>query len=307
MSYTDRIREDMLPLLVLDASAKIRKTYEAMENRGWNLKYLRSSEKDYSNVTFEHASVPTGVDAWSANMDKYSNYVASKINSNPQEKWLIIYKKRPWTLKNRDEWQDTSVATLIDPEIDCKFVYWGSPQAKADNSLRDRTAVIVLTPFYLPAAVNKANYAGSRGDDITGQTPRDFILGEIYHDLHQAIHRTSMRKSVNGKAPAVRVYTMASPQDAIPQYFRETYGAKVSISRELGANKGIPKKLQERRETLLAFVKANGKVKTAELYEHLELSPNAGKKFLAANKVWFESVGIVKSGHSLMLIGHKLF
>lgn len=77
--------EDLLPLLVLDASGRVRGTYEHMENHRLNVVRLQEAPKDYAPLTVHVWQKSGSKSGWADNGEELAEGVLNTIMTKPSE------------------------------------------------------------------------------------------------------------------------------------------------------------------------------------------------------------------------------
>lgn len=97
VSYRDHLPEDLAPILVLDASARVRQTYELWERRRGGVQRLKAAVKDYSNLTVHLWHKGGGKTAFRDPSERAYRVqgIAETIKQEPAEEWLVVAHKDP--------------------------------------------------------------------------------------------------------------------------------------------------------------------------------------------------------------------
>jgi hypothetical protein len=114
----------MAPLLVLDASGRVRRTYTQWQEQRGGLVQLPSAPKHYSPLTINVLDEGRGKDSWQTNSDHLAREVATVIDSKPGEPWLVVHHKDARGVDPKAEilrWIKTDAARV-------RFLHWGAHQ-----------------------------------------------------------------------------------------------------------------------------------------------------------------------------------
>jgi len=86
---------DFAPAIVLDASGRVRATYQLWEDRVGGLQRLPAAHNDYQDLTIHLWSRPTGRDALgtSAVQQEIAAAIADEVSARASDDWLIIHYK----------------------------------------------------------------------------------------------------------------------------------------------------------------------------------------------------------------------
>ncbi len=93
VSFRETLPADLVPLLVTDASGRVRHTYKLIEENRKNIVRLKDRNKLYTNVNIPVWSRGGGKSSWLTNSSVLTKGIVRMINEEPHEKWLIIYHK----------------------------------------------------------------------------------------------------------------------------------------------------------------------------------------------------------------------
>ena len=91
-NWTQVIPEDFAPVLVFDASGRVRSTYTALEQNG-DLCRLSAAPKDYSTVNVHLHKVASSRTAWRERRSDLVLYIAGIMKTNPSARYLVIAHK----------------------------------------------------------------------------------------------------------------------------------------------------------------------------------------------------------------------
>jgi hypothetical protein len=146
LDYRETLPPDIAPLLVLDASARVRATYKLWEDYRGGVVPLPTAPKDYSPLTINMWSKSGGKGAFKKNSDHLITGIANTIDTKPDEAWLVVHHKGAGFDVERD------VMRLIKkPRTGrIQFINWG--RHDATNDYADIPNIILAgTLFYRPS------------------------------------------------------------------------------------------------------------------------------------------------------------
>lgn len=202
LDYEDILPADLGPMLVLDASAQQRKTYEFWSQRRGGLVFLRSTTKDYSGLTVHHWDKGAGKYSQSRDDNKtIARGVARTINRDiPQdEPVLVIHHKRSQDV----DFEQDLTAELEGAKDRVQFCHWGLHTATNEYSHIRHVILAGLLTYnaaqYEATARSAANL--SHQDELNESDFESVRLGEIAHHVFQAANRGRCRKSVEDRCP----------------------------------------------------------------------------------------------------------
>ena len=247
LTYTDHLPEDLRPLLVLDASGRVRDTYRQIEQHRGGLVRLPAIVKDYSPLTiysWRTGGSKTAFAAKTPGAARLTDHIAATIASKPAEDWLVVIHRRSGKVGDVEHQIRRALPVPVTGRL--RFLPWG--QHMATNDFADVPNVILagtlfMAPSYYRAlthmvqAVPVANGAVSHADII--QTQR----GENANLVLQAVCRGRVRKSDGPRCLPMTAYIIAAARSGIPDDLPAIFpGAKVLPWGPQDAPKGNVKK-----------------------------------------------------------------
>lgn len=219
--------EDLAPVLVLDASARVRETYKLWNEERGGLVYLPSATKDYSPLTIHVAKKGAGKSSWEQGGVALAKIVAEMRSRRPDERCLIIHHKADRHLDAPD-----LISTAIGPDAlaNTSFLHWGMHQAT--NDYADVPVVILAGTFNLPPSHYLGLAHASLGLPMIAEIPEDVVkrmeLGEHGHAIVQAVGRGVTRGCSAGRCLPGDVYIIAAAGSGIEVALRDWFpGATV--------------------------------------------------------------------------------
>jgi hypothetical protein len=216
LDIRDSIPTDLAPLLVLDASGRVRQTYHLWETEVGGLGRLKTAPKSYEGLTINVLDQGGGKDAWKREGDRLAMEVASVINTKPDEDWLVIHHKDAGGVDSKKEIQSRIQG---DPSR-VHFVNWGAH--KATNDFKSIRHVILAGTLFKPASYYEGITRASLGlavDEPVLAEERDSVrLGEYGHDILQALCRASVRAGEPCEAYVVAA-KRSGIRAALPDWF----------------------------------------------------------------------------------------
>lgn len=201
--------DDLMPLVVLDASARVRPTYRLWEEHKGNVVRLPAAVNDYRNLTINLWQRGSGKVTLSqpAVRSEIVNAVAEEINKDDTSKWLIVHFKERTDIAN-----DLRIVVTAGAGKRLAFLTWGAHDAS--NLYADYTNVVIIGQLHFGDVGFQALAMASAGSpllDASQDDLDDFEWGEYQHNLLQALARASVRKSLNGVAGTCRAYVISTP------------------------------------------------------------------------------------------------
>lgn len=227
VDYRQTLPDDIKPILALDASARVRATYDLWERMRGDLIRLPSASKRYANLTINVWDHGGGKSAYSSNGDTVVQGVLSAITTKPNEGWLVVHHKhRPGLLDLPSE-----VRRRLPQGHKVCFLNWGAHDGT--NEFKDVSNVILAGTLFPPLSHYEgltrlsSGRSASRGVVSDGML-RAVTLGEHSHMILQALCRSSVRQNQNGECPPSTAYLIASEYSGIKALLPEVFpGAQV--------------------------------------------------------------------------------
>ena len=218
VSYEETHPADFAPLLVLDASIRVKQTYQdAIAFRGLNL--LRSATKDYSPLTVHLWTTSASKTGWRENGDTLLDGIVSTILTKPAERWLIVGHKQ----LRRGVDVPKQMMKALPPSMRGRVSFIGWGRHAATNEFRDYENVILASNFFLPSLTYLAKTHMARGHlpELHGfadsEDVRETTWGEHRHNIVQAACRGRCRQSDGERCASMSLYIIAAASSGIPR------------------------------------------------------------------------------------------
>lgn len=215
IDYRETTPEDLFPLLVLDASGRVRQFYRDMEQKRGLVTLLKSAPKSYRNLTINVWQRGGGKASWQDHHAHLLNGIVKTLSTKPTEEWLIVVHKP--SRKVRDIEADIRKAL---PKARLHFITWG--RHKAINKFAHVSNIVLAgTLFLRPSYYEAVKHLGA-GEPVTlvdydRTQMRLFEIGEHANDILQALCRGSVRRSVGDACAPCEAYIIASVRSGIPK------------------------------------------------------------------------------------------
>ena len=225
--YRDHLPKDLPPLLVLDASGRVRETYRLWEQDRGGLVRLKHAAKNYENLTVRVWERGGGKAAFTENSTDLVHGIANTIDCRPKEDWLIIYHK----LDATDIPRTIREMVVKADRAKLHFVNWGNHQA-TNAFVHVSNVILAGTLFYRPSlyeALARAAgaYPAARGA-LSEDLRKHIERGEHRHLILQALCRGSVRRSQGDSCAPCRAYVIAAAATGIPEDIADVFpGCKV--------------------------------------------------------------------------------
>ncbi|WP_146207503.1 hypothetical protein [Azospirillum sp. TSH20] len=303
VDYRDSLPPDMAPMLILDASGRVRATYDDMEARGL-LARLQSAVKRYDNLTVHLWDKGGGKSSFSNHGDELCKEVARMVLTKPQEPWLVIVHNPDPT---GGDYERLIRQHLQAADVDVAFLTWGNHMAT--NAYVDRPNVILAgTLFYGTAQYEalKRSVADQRASDasVSAEALARVKMGETMHHLLQALCRASVRRCVGDGCPPTNAYVIGDSRHDFKGALAEAFpGARVRPWRPEGLKlTGYVAKAIAYLTEMAKVVQAGAKVRFKEVAQAIGMKPENFNKDVREHSVFSEALdelGIVEVGGKL--------
>lgn len=206
LEYEDNLPEDLAPMLILDASGGLRKTYSFWERHRKGLVRLEAPEKTYENQRIHVWNKGSGK---SANKDwtkakEIAGGVSKAINLEVpfDDEVLVIYHKP--SKKGQPDMEDL-VRERLNPNRrgEVHFCNWGKHTA-TNQYAHIKYVILAGILQYNEAqyeAVGRGAKKSATSEEFSEGDHHRIRFGEIAHNILQAACRGAVRKSISGDCP----------------------------------------------------------------------------------------------------------
>lgn len=199
---------DFAPVVIVDASGRVRETYRLWETHRGNLHRLPAAKNDYGNLTIYLWQRASGHDALQNPGDRSAivNAIVPEIRDAGGE-WLIVHYKDA-----TEAFAELEGAVRDREDIKLHSLTWGMHHGT--NQFSHVANVVVIgqlwrSDHHYPALASAAS--GLPAAEVAKLNIDDLRWGEFQHDLLQALCRASVRRSVDGRASKCRAFVIATP------------------------------------------------------------------------------------------------
>ena len=222
-----QLPDDFMPCVILDASGRVRATYELWSKHRRNIVKLPPAANDYSPLTIRTWQTPCGKVGFATPSGRQHllGPIAEVINEDTGKRWLLVHYK----LRN-DEFMQELRPLILSPDRVASLT-WGCHHGT--NAYRDFDNIILVgsstyrTPDYPALAIAASGLPPQEADSIDLQGLRH---GEQMHQILQAMCRSSVRNSSGGVSGSCNAYVIASRSLGLRERLQRTFpGAKVSV------------------------------------------------------------------------------
>lgn len=204
--------DDLAPLIVLDASARLRPSYRYWAERSGNVVFLPPAAADYSSMELNWWNKGAGKSVLSDPVERESIVAAAAdlLNSNDEE-WLVIHQKAALPYAAHPAYCVASdIRGRVRNEKRVTFVHWGRHLASNDH--RHIRNVLIIGGNHYSQQSYEAIYAAAAGrlDDINERAVREISAFEFAHHVYQAACRSNLRNMDHEAAGQAKVFLICS-------------------------------------------------------------------------------------------------
>jgi hypothetical protein len=224
IDFKEWLPSDISPLLVLDASGRVRETYKLWpKDKATRLRRLTDSVKDYSPLVVRVWKHKAGRDVFDieAERNQIAEAVAALIRGEPDESWLIV------TFKLTVAQFEAEVRKSIGETAGrVSFITWGQHVATNDYTQCRRVILAgVLRMTYSGYELRTRAARGVRPADgpVDEEQVRAVEHGELKHDVFQAICRSHVRVSYAGRCGDAVAYIICPDHEQMKRVVEECF------------------------------------------------------------------------------------
>ena len=218
----DAIPDDLAPVVILDASGRVRETYCQWEKTQGNLVRLPSATKSYRNLTVHVMDKGSGKGAWSQeNADALAQEIAQLIDGKPKEQWLVIHHGRK---------EDDTIPNLIRGLMGTdtgrvSFLNWGRHQGTNEFRKIKNVVLAGMNNYREIDYEMMARYYSGVGNDqkVTKALARKVEAGEHQHHILQALCRSAIRQGNGACDNPCNAYIIAPKRSGVRTFLPEVF------------------------------------------------------------------------------------
>lgn len=217
LSYQDTLPDDIKPLLVLDASGRVRHTYSDLEkHRG--LKRLKAAPKDYSPLRVHVWRRGGGKASFTGDGgDEIAKGIATTIATKPTEPWLVVVHKPGRGIADVDRRIRRHLSATTAAKV--RTITWG--QHMAVNDYQDVPNVILAGTLFMReshyvALTHLVQDRPTAPGLVSNDDIRRTRIGEHANHVLQALCRGRVRKLNGTQCLPMDAYIVAASASGIP-------------------------------------------------------------------------------------------
>jgi hypothetical protein len=209
---------DFAPVVILDASGRVRSTYRLWEESLGSLRRLPSAANDYSRLRVHlwERRVGKGALQKPGNVEDVVKAIAEAIaEDETNDGWLIVsHKDGPLEDLLRK-------AVTPDAEHQLHFLTWGMHHGT--NVYSHCRKVVLVGPLNYGASGYRSLAAACGCPDPNEAVELELRKGEYRHNVLQALTRASVRRNKHGKVATCTAYVIASPNVGMAHLLPEVF------------------------------------------------------------------------------------
>ena len=175
LHYRDSLPDDFFPVLILDASGRVRTTYKNWQRFRRNLIVLPTAPKRYDNLIIHHWNHGGGKWAFRTATTELIEGIVATINTEPNKKWLVILHKPEEggaLCQQRIPDLHRRIKDLVRKPENVQVLTWGTERSTNDFSHVEN--VILAGLLYYPKFAYEARDRASRGIRADQEVDNEF-------------------------------------------------------------------------------------------------------------------------------------
>lgn len=291
LTYQDTLPDDLLPLLVLDASGRVRHTYADIEEHRRNLVRLPEAAKHYGPLKVHLWQTSGSKSGFATNGPALVKGIADTIATRPDEKWLVVIHKAGGRAGNveaairrglpHSAWGNVSVIT------------WGNHLAT--NAYADVPNVILAgTLFMRPSFYTALTHLAQDRSVVPSLASRGEIAqtmrGEHANLILQALCRGRVRRSNGADCHPMNAYIIASGHSGIPKELATIFpGCTIVPWTAAPVDRGLTGKLKEAADYIQdATRKGTTRLSYRGIQGAIQVQSNNFRKLVTGRPAWAE-------------------
>lgn len=256
LDYDESFPPDFYPVLALDASGRVRGTYEEWEQKRGGLRRLMAAPKNYDNLNV-HVWRRSGSKSGFKKDKREKQLIAGivkTIQEKPDEEWLIVHHK-----KTLDYDVERDVFNMLPSSFPAKdklhFITWGNHHATNKYS-RIKNVILAGTLFYSNGHYEALGRLSAGHTTAFGPYPskgfNTIQEGEHKHLILQAACRGAVRLSQGSSCAPCELYIIAATESKIPNMLDDIFpGCKVNMWKGVDNSKELSGRAKEAYDYLI--------------------------------------------------------
>ena len=219
LTFREELPADLMPMLVLDASGRVRQTYALWRDRpgSQSIVMLPSAIRDYSPLTVKVWKAAGSKSGWQRNGSKLMAGIVATIQTKPDQEWLVVLHKPNGQIGDLKKTLMAALPAGLRDRV--SVTTWG--QHTGSNEWTNVPNVILAgTLFYPDSHLTGLHHLCANLPVADGLASREDIeqtaRGEHRHLILQAICRGRVRRSDGHQCQAMTAHVIAAPRSGIP-------------------------------------------------------------------------------------------
>lgn len=205
---TPVLPDDFAPVIVVDASARVRTSYKLWSEHRRNLALLSGAGNSFHNLVVHHWDRSSGKQALSCDDDRreIAEGIAEAWRRDPKSEWLIVTY-----LDTKDALIADVQQAIGDENARLNWLHWG--RHTSTNDFRQVGNIVIVGQWTYPPSAYEALAMAASGlepPDVNGMSIRDVEMGEHAHNLLQALCRASVRNPRRGGTAPCNAFVITS-------------------------------------------------------------------------------------------------
>ncbi len=237
INYALRIPQDLYPLIVLDAGARVAGTYPLQEREKDNIIRLATATKTYKNLMVYGYDISSGKTKLK-NRNSIAKIIAQVINNDPFHHSLFLQHKGAG-YKERVE-KHLNMTISRDDLFECEYGLHKATNEFADCDRTFMTSALV----YRDSEYTAKGHLWSETDIAKELNKEYFALiksGEIKENIMQGTSRSNIRRCMRDDCPPSELHVFGSKNTGIFKYIQEIYpGCKLKMVKTVKTPKTPP-------------------------------------------------------------------
>lgn len=206
---------DVMPLIVLDASARLTSRYKQLPAHGMNVVELEPALLEYSRVAFHWCHLAAGKTALRNAAQRAVIYgtIAALVNSKTEDFLIVIAKDACGSGDGPVAMPKELHALLTDPDR-VRVTSWG--RHIGTNEYRDIPNIIIVSAYnYGDDGYDALALAasGRRDGRFSNEERREEAASAFMHNVYQAVCRSRVRQREGASAGAANVYLITKDSE----------------------------------------------------------------------------------------------
>lgn len=216
INWEEQLPSNLAPMLVLDASGRVRKTYSLWQKHRGNILRLYSPPKDYKNLSISHTNVAAGQDKLRDKGKQREIAVLVDETIRKEAKYKGNDKILIFTMKEFNESFEVIFDELgLTSDFNVTLETWG--RHRSTNQYADYEHVILIGLLSPPKARQQALARGSANVDVDQDFEDTKVESvrrtEIQSAVWQAANRSRVRKSEGNGCPTSTLWVIGNSRE----------------------------------------------------------------------------------------------